>query len=438
VMTEFEDDVRAMLHRRAADATTSPDAWEEIQTRLQADERPAVLRQRRFQVVAGGAAAAAVAALVVGQVLPGSPATQVADQTPTTVPAVARPDHPWVWPADPADAGTDPVETAADYVEARTGVRPTGGEHADHAVLFLSGPAMSEVFVVEVDGRWFVDSSTSDLVPIFDVTYDEGEVVGGATAESSGTVAVTVESSDRLLAERWDGEVGFRDAVPIRTTMPGFRYVVVRVVLTADDGTVAISERWVPATETLQGPTDGEDAATFPGIWPVTSGDELASLEDSGDAEPWMADPAEVALAFLEGEVLGAGGDVTATVGTFMQGDATSGEVPFELSDGGRGLVLVRRASAQATIWFVTFATTDGAPFDLRTEDGGITVESRPDVGTFSIEVAPLPAGPARSASADDTGIARVDGVTDGIVTVRGATSDGGVAFTVSRVAAAG
>lgn len=447
MMTEFEDDVRAMLHRRAGDATASRDAWEQIQARLEADERPtAIVHRRPFQVVAGGAAAAAIAALVIGQVVP-SPSSQVATETPVTeAPAavVPVPDSPWVWPAahDAELAATDPMTTATSYLRDRTGTEPTGGEvtlETDEAaqVLFRSGPVVSEVFLKKAGDRWFVGSAASDLIPMHMLTYDGSTVTGEVVAEADGSLTLRYEGPGVTPMVRPDQPVAFRDAVQVDQSVDAREWVTVAAVLRTDDGIFAVSESWQQPPGDI-GPGGGEDAEVLgDAVWPATTRDELAGLDDAvGSGEqPWLSDPAEVALAFLEGEVLS--GEVTANVGTFMQGDSLSGEVPFELSDGGRGLVLVRRASAEAQVWYVTFATTDGAPFDVRIEDGGITVQSNAGIATFGVEVRPLPDGEARSAAADgDT--ARIDGVTEGIVEAVGATADGGVAFTVSRTSAAG
>jgi hypothetical protein len=441
VMTDFEDDVRAMLHRRAGDGVPSADAWEQIQARLEADERPtAVVRRRPFQVVAGGAAAAALAALVVGQLV-GAPSSQVATEPPVTEAPASAPDFPVVF----AEPGATPAEAAAAYLEARAGVAPSEGtvvmqDETAAEIVFHDGPVFSDVLLRQGPAGWYVDSATSDLMQLYP-SYTGTEIGGDITVEADGTLHVSYRSGDGdPVVEEEPAAVERLAMQVIEQAMPGEPYVIVQAVLDLGDGGFVVAESWVTHPETgAAAPDGGEGVDTYQGVWPAYTGDELAGYEDSvrDGSQPWLSDPAEVALAFLEGQVLP--DEVTAQTGTFMQGDAASGEVPFTLSDGARGVVLVRKASAEARTWFVTFATTDGGPFDVRTEGGDVVIELRDGIRAAGAEARPLPGGDLVSAGSDDDGVIRLEGAgSTGIVKVVGSDADGTTVFTVSRYSDAG
>ena len=457
---ENEDAVRSMLRRHADDVTPSPDAWEQIQAKIADDERPAaVVRRHPFRVMAGGAAAAAVAALVVGQVLP-SPTSQVAVDTPTTeAPATTAvspgytadvPTTPWVWPAADADlpALYDPVGAATAYLQDRTGAVAEGGEvtfETDRAatVLFLDGPVVSEVFLEKAGNRWFVDGAASDLIPLHQLTYTGRMITAEAVAESDGSVTLRYGAADgNPVVEDPVGPVVFRQTIALEQEMPGEDWVTAGAVLQTADGTFAVSESWQRNPDASAVPdTAPEGDDTYTGVYPAYTGEELAGYDDAArtDGDTTYATPASTAGAFL-GDVLFPRGtsDVSYEVGEFRQGDALSGEVEFTLSDGGRGVVVVRKASAEARIWYVVTAFTEPAlAVDVRVEGGGVTVEPATGATVEVAELQPLPGGELVTAEPADH-LLRFEDVTNGIVRLVGTDADGRTAFLFGRVSPAG
>ena len=88
-------------------------------------------------------------------------------------------------------------------------------------------------------------------------------------------------------------------------------------------------------------------------------------------------------------------------------------------------------------MWFVSYATTDGAPFDIRTEGGGTTVEPRDGISVDLAEMQPMPGGDVVTGEPADH-LLRFEGVTSGIVKLLGTDAGGTTVFTVSRVSPAG
>jgi hypothetical protein len=452
VTTSDEQDVRSMLHRRAADVTPAPDAWASIQARLEADQRPgAVVRRHPFRVLAGGVAAAAVAALFVTQVLPGPPATEV--RTPptgtATQPDATVPDVPWVWPAAGADfpAVHDPIAVAAAYIEDRTGAVPNGGQltttSAGHGVvLYGRGPAVSEVAVVRAGDRWFVESASSDLLPMHMLTYDGTAITGELTAEAEGTLTLRYGAADGdPLVEDPRGPVAFRETIALEQRMAGEDWVTAGGVLQIADGTFAVTEGWQrnPRVTAVPDTTPGV-ADAYTGVFPAYTGEELARYDDAArtNGDTTYTDPRSTAGAFLGQLFPRDSSDVSYAVADFRQGDELSGEVAFTLSDGGRGVVAVRRPSGTARIWYVVTAFTEPAlAIDVRVEGGGTTVEPAPGATVEVAELQPLPGGDVVTAEPADH-LLRFEGVTDGIVRLVGSDADGRTALLVARVSSAG
>lgn len=448
MMTIDENDVRQMLHRHAADVTPSDDAWEQIQAKIREEERPvAVVRRHPFRVMAGGAAAAAVAALVAGQVLT-SPTTQVATPTTeTTVPApgIDPPDFPYVFP-EPASsevAALDPVKSAKHFLEARTGLVPGEPRVLDKSpdsyhLRFDEGPVFSEVFLRRDGRRWWVDSATSDLLQL-QPGYVSGEIVGDGGVEADGTLTLRYRGGDGDPSTTEERQVRRLDLIDYRQPMAGEAYVVIGGVLAMDDGTFAVVETWVQSPNGgAVGPDVSEDPSSYLGIYPAYTGEELAGYEDmAAEGDTTYTDPRATAGAFLGDHFFRRDeSEVSYSVGELQQGDNLSGEVPFTLSDGGEGIVAVRKASPDARTWYVVFAATVPQSFDVRVEGNGTTVEPAAGVTVTTAEMQPMPGGDLVTGEPAD-GLVRFEGVIEGIVKLVGTGADGRTVVLMSRVAAA-
>lgn len=264
-----------------------------------------------------------------------------------------------------APSSLDPVVVATEWVRERVPEADlVAGEFRDAgegtgAVLFQEGKVRTEVLVRRLsDGEgWGVVGAASDMIPLFDVTYDGHGVNGGATVEAAGTLTVTYLADDtREIGVTGPREVRAGEGIELGmgSEQPGTS-ATVRAVLVVD-GVSHLSEVTVGrATD----PPKGSSVA----VWPATDSVGLARLQRQADAgeRPDLLDPQEAAKGFLA-EALG--GYVRYEIGEFQQGDNTSGEVPYGLGGGASGTVLLRRTGGEGSIWYVTGVTSD----DLRIE----------------------------------------------------------------------
>jgi hypothetical protein len=387
----IEDEVRETLTRRVEDVRPSPDAWRRITSRIEASGE-GVQRRRRVPLVAGAAAAAvAVVALVVG-LGARDDTTSVATRPGSTT---AEPNVPWVWPADPADAPRDPVEAAARYVQDRTGTRPTRPELTSSStkvdtVVFRSGEIESEVHVVAAGGRWFVDSAASYSIALNDPTYDGQRFKATVTSDTAGALdlwygSASMNANFRVGPQR----VALGQVIHLDQPFVSQSWVNAAAVLHLDDGTVAISEAW--ATDP-KAPGASPDEDRYRGVYPAVTGEELAGYEAQVRAQrrPDLEDPRAVAGQFL-GETLFPRdtSPISYAVDPFRAGDATSGEVPFTLSDGNKGTVVVRRSSPAARVWYVVSAQTEPAVVK-EAASGQLTFTRR---GNVSVELRAVATG---------------------------------------------
>ena len=245
----IEREVRAMLERRADDATASSDAWERIAERIADDPGPAPLhldpRRSRFN---GGAFIGAIAAallLVVGSVAvlrndDGNERVRAANDPSTSPsgdrePGTGRPavttasgQRP-IWPATTdeglarlqaeADAGRrpdllDPKASAASYLSERFIDDSTGrlvqnfavgdfaqGDPTSGEVPYQSPPdnAGGTVLVRHRGGDggiWFVVGAISPGLDVHAAAYDGSDVTGEVAVARPGTLDITISSTD--------------------------------------------------------------------------------------------------------------------------------------------------------------------------------------------------------------------------------------------------
>lgn len=357
------DDVRDMLRSKAAEVRVSDDAWAKIAARL--DDKPAARTLGRRLALAG-AAAAAVAGTVVAANL--GTETQVADPPPPPASSIA---------SDPSLL--DPVVVATEWLRARVpgaelaaGTLQDGGD-GNASVLFLEGPVQTEVVVRQLSGRegWGVVGASSDMIPLFDVSYDGVNLQGRANAEAAGDVTI-----DYLL----DGEVvdGGHHSTEAGDVMLGWQtdepveVAAVRVTLTVD-GVTYLSEQTAQAVVDPATPV-----GSYVAIHPATDSAGLAELQRQADTgfRSDLLDPQAVAGAFLA-ELLPRGETPTSyTVGEFQLGDGMSGEVPYTLSDGSAGVILLRNLGEADSIWFVSGVTSEAVELgEPRREETHLVVD---------------------------------------------------------------
>lgn len=338
-----DDDIRAMLRSKAAEVRVSDDAWDKISARLQeAPTRPVARR-----LALAGAAAAAVAAMVFVANLPGSPTSQVA--TPTTSEAAPRPDRGAV-----IEAVNEWLTTIlADHIDYEP---VSAGAHVndDTATVRITDAGIETEVVLRDEGEgWMVVSASSDMIPLFDVTFDGTALTGRATPEADGQLTVSYlvdgapagEHEMRRVQAREDVVLGYRSEVAGGSAS-------VRAILVTD-GVTYLSE------VTAERPADPATATgSYVAIWPATDSAGLAELQRQADAgeRPDLLEPETVAAAFLR-EVLGT--DQHIGVEQFQQGDTTSGEVPYQLYGEEAGTVLLRRTGGEGSVWYVTGAVSD-------------------------------------------------------------------------------
>lgn len=225
-----DDDIRDMLHARAAEATVSPDAWDSIAARLAGTRRPQLGRR----LAVAGVAAAAVAATVVVANLPESdskvaaPSTAVTSTTatvPVAPPATTAPSDPAtptgsriaVWPAvdsvglaalqADADAGRrpdllDPRAVAGGFLgellprdESPTsfavGRFQQGDANSGEVPYTLAGAAGGTVLVRttgEPGAIWYVVGATSASLHIVDTRREETHLVADVRSTMNGTL----------------------------------------------------------------------------------------------------------------------------------------------------------------------------------------------------------------------------------------------------------
>ena len=352
-----DDDIRTMLRSKAAEVRVSDDAWDKISARL--EDAPARPIARRIALAS--AAAAAVAGTVFVANL--EPAANVATQDPTTTTSVLAP------------AAGDPVAAATEWLQARVPQanlvpgRLTSDDGDGNVVVTFRGAIDTEVSVRHLSGRrgWSVVSAASDMIPLFDVTFDGNNLQGRATPTVDGEIAITyladgVEDpgGTHAIAAGEDRGLDFHATEPVEIAG-------VRVTLTVD-GTTYLSE---VTAERVVDPAVA--TGSYVAIHPATDSAGLAEFQRQADEgfRPDLLDAQAVAGAFLA-ELLPRGETPTSyTVGEFQRGDTNSGEVPYTLSDGGSGIILLRTTGEEGGIWFVSGAVSDHVLeiVEIRTEE---------------------------------------------------------------------
>jgi hypothetical protein len=381
-----DDDVRSMLHARAASATVSDDAWDRIAARL---AEPTPSRTGRRLAVAGVAVAAAAGTVFAANV----PGSNVASEGPTTTAAAPT--------TIVAPVGEGPVETASRWladalpeVDLPAG-QLQGSEDGNATVLFRSDVVDTELYVRQLSGRpgWVVVGAASDLVLLSDVTFDGVELTGRATPGVDGEIEITYlldvrlgAGGDRPAPAREDVMLGYQATDPVAEA-------AVRVVLRTDGPTGLSYARG----ERIDDPAVSDGA--YVAVWPATDTEGLASLQQQADEgkRPDLLEPEAVAGAFLA-ELLPRGESVTSyAVGEFRRGDVTSGEVPYTLSTGGGGTILLRNLGEDGSIWFVAGAVSDDLQLvETRREETHLVADVQSDLagaltwtGATSIRVSP-------------------------------------------------
>jgi hypothetical protein len=137
----------------------------------------------------------------------------------------------------------------------------------------------------------------------------------------------------------------------------GAQAVVVRVVLVTADGTTAIAEE--PA-RILRDPATA--TGSYVALFPSTDSVGLATMQEQADNKRRtdLLDPVGVAGNALYELLPRSETSTTYEVGHFRKVDGYHGEVPYTLSDGGAGVVQLRRtADDDKRIWYVTGVTSD-------------------------------------------------------------------------------
>lgn len=377
-----DDEIRSMLHAKAAEVTGSDDAWDKIAMRL-AEPQPTKVGRRA--AVVGVAAAAIAGTVFVANVGPTSQVANPAIEISTTTTVAPA-------PAAPVAAATQWLEQRLPGTQLPEG-QLQGSEDGNATVLFRSAAVDTEVFVRQLSGRegWVVVAAASDLVPIFDPVFEDGMFSAEATAEAAGTAEVFYESDETTVPEADEPtQVEPQQGIPLRRSLPGTS-ATAWVILRPAEGPIGISQ--VTAAAVDPAAPSGE----FVSLWPAVDAEGLRQLQrdaDGGD-RPDLLDPRDVAGRFL-GELLP--GSETAQgfgLGEFRLGDATSGEVPYALPDGADGTVLLRRSGGEGSIWYVVGAASASLEVrETRREETHLVADVRSSMsgtltwtGATSIEV---------------------------------------------------
>jgi hypothetical protein len=254
-----------------------------------------------------------------------------------------------------------------------------------YAVRFSGGDLATELFLTRrADGTGFqVVSASSDLVLLDNPTYDGSEIVAEAVPAAEGRLTTTYVVD----GEELDG--GHRDVThetqALGRPVSGAHAVTVRVVLVTADGTTAVAEQ--PAT-VLRDPATV--VGSYVAVWPATDSVGLAAFQQQADngRRSDLLDPQAVA-GFALTELLPKGETSTSyALGDFQLGDPNSGEVPYTLSDGGGGVVLLRRtAGDDSRIWYATGVTSDALEvIGYRHEANHLVIDVRSTVtGTITL-----------------------------------------------------
>ena len=348
-----EDDVRTMLRHHAEDAHVSDDAWERIQDRL---GDPGARRRPLLPVIAAAAVAAAVLVAAV-VVWPQDDTTNVVTPaTPTTAAHDPADLPPHVWASQ---EGASLADTAAEYVEARTGgrtgVQPPVMTDESHATVLVRDETFVTDLLMERSGeRWLVIAAQSARAPIRDAVYDGTTFTATVVPAVDGYLGLMIRSRGEDRAAESFVNLSSRnvyDGVDVRVRHdkagePGLGLIA---RLSFGDGTVALSEVWVEERhDTITG--------GITSVWPATDDAGLAALQAEADAgrRPDLLDPVAVARSFLS-EVLD--GSTPFSLDEFQQGDNLSGEVPYSLDASPAGTILVRR-EGPGGIWHVSGAVS--------------------------------------------------------------------------------
>jgi hypothetical protein len=345
-----DDDIRDLLRAKADEATVSDDAWGKIAARL-AEPAPKVTHLPRRLAAAAVVAAAVAGVVVVAQNRPDHDGTPVAQSTSTTA-TVQQTDPNFV------------RSVVEDWVHERVPgvvmgrIDQTVHEDGSVTVRFTGGELASELFLRPTNGGQGLEvaSATSDLLHLDDPTYDDADgLVAEATAELDGALTTTyvVDGQARPSAHQ---QVTHTEPIHLGYPVSGATSFVVRLVLVTDEGVTALVEQPARAL-----PDPGVATGSYVSVWPATDSVGLSNLQaqvDEGRRDD-LLDPQAVAGGFLS-ELLPRNETPTSfELGEFQQGDASSGEVPYTLSDGSHGVVLVRTMGGPKGMWFVSGATSD-------------------------------------------------------------------------------
>jgi hypothetical protein len=349
-----DDDIRTMLRTKAAEATVSDDAWTRIADRLGEPEPKANHLPRRLAAV--GVAAAVAAGVVVLANRPGDDRTPMAQSTSTT----SQPTATTVSQRDPNFVRSVVEDWLHDRVPGVVpgDLRQTDNPDGSVTVRFAGGELATELHLHPTNGGQGLEvaSATSDLLHLDDPTYDDADgLVATAVAEMDGMLTMTYVMDGH---EQPGGHyrVAHTEEQHLGYPVNGATAFVVRLVLRTDEGVTAVVEQ--PARRL----TDPAKAVgSYVAVWPATDAVGLSTYQsqvNEGRRDD-LLDPVAVAGGWLS-ELLPR--DETPTsfeLGKFQQGDASSGEVPYTLSDGSRGTVLVRTMGGPKAMWFVSGATSD-------------------------------------------------------------------------------
>jgi hypothetical protein len=398
-----DDDIRDVLRAKAAEATVSDDAWAKIAARIAEPEPKVTHLPRRL------AAAAVVAAAVAGVVVVANN-REPAGHTPMAATSTTE--------APTTTFQHDPnfVQSVVDdWLQARVpGVVPGELRQTDHddgtvSVRFTGGDLATELFLRPTNGGQglAVASASSDLLHLDDPTYDDSEgLVAEATPGMDGMLTATYVMDGQ---DRPGARVRVTRTEPTHLGYPvnGAQSFVVRLVLEGDDGRIALVEQ--PARRL----TDSDKATgSYVAVWPATDSVGLSTFQtqvNEGRRDD-LLDPQAVAGGFLS-ELLPRNETPTSfELGEFQQGDPSSGEVPYTLSDGSHGVVLVRTLGGPKAMWFVSGATSDALEIaKVRSEPEDLVVDVK---ATSSGTLTWVGATPVEVEADQTVGISRHDGPT--------------------------
>jgi hypothetical protein len=380
-----DDDIRDMLRTKATEAAVSADAWDKIAVRLDETERKVRQLPRRLALV--GVAAAAVAGTVV-----------LANRSETDGPATQATTTTHVM-APPADAGEvrDAVQSwlAVRLPDVDPGTYDTV-THDDGTVTvrFKDGDLDAELVLQPLDSQkgYGVASVSTGLVLLNNPTYDGHEIVAEAIPAVEGQLTTTyyVSGGQDVANPGIQAIDGGTVHVTHETQPLGHPYeradsVTVQIVLTAADGTTGIAQEDATFLRDPATPT-----GSYVSVWPATDAVGLASLQQQADngRRGDLLDPQGVAGNAFHELLPQTETSTGYHLGDFRKVDGYSGEVPYTLSEGGTGVIQLRRtADDDRRIWYVTGVTSDALQvLKYRHEPGALVIDVQSSVdGTLTL-----------------------------------------------------